>query len=92
MKTIITITAAFMLVISSASYGQLVTKVLSYNGPGNQIDKCNGIVQDNFGFVYATGVSQGTSTTKEDYATIKFGEDGDYICNRMEPLRLRLWL
>ena len=79
MKRIITVTIAFMLVISSVSFGQLVTKVLSYNGPGNQIDKCNGIVQDNFGFVYATGVSMGLTGTKEDYATVKFGEDGDYI-------------
>ncbi len=79
MKRIISITTALMLVITSVSFGQLVTKVLSYNGPGNQIDKCTGIVQDNFGFVYATGVSMGLTGTKEDYATIKFGEDGDFI-------------
>lgn len=79
MKKIITITMALMLVITSVSFGQLVTRVLSYNGPGNQLDKCTGIVQDNFGFVYATGVSWGSGTTKEDYATIKFGEDGDFI-------------
>ncbi|MEO8514015.1 MAG: SBBP repeat-containing protein [Ignavibacteria bacterium] len=79
MKKIITITTAIMLIITSVSFGQLVTKVLSYNGTGNQIDKCTGIVQDNFGFVYATGVSMGLTGTKEDYATVKYGEDGDFI-------------
>lgn len=79
MKKITTVTIAFMLVMTSISFGQLVTKVLSYNGPGNQIDKCTGIVQDNYGFVYATGTSMGTNSTKEDYATIKFGEDGDFV-------------
>lgn len=79
MKKIITAAALTLLIISSISFGQLVTKVLVYNGPGNQIDKCTGITQDNFGFVYATGVSWGSTSTKEDYATIKFGEDGDYI-------------
>ena len=79
MKKIYTITIAIMLVITSVSFGQLVTKVLSYNGPGNQLDKCNGIVQDNFGFIYATGVSWGSNSTKEDYATIKFGQDGDFV-------------
>lgn len=79
MKTKITITALVMLVITSVSFGQLVTRVFTYNGPGNQLDKCNGIVQDNFGYVYATGVSWGSSSTKEDYATVKFGLDGDFI-------------
>lgn len=79
MKKILFAAAVLMLFVSSFSFGQLVTKVLSYNGPGNQIDKCTGIVQDKFGYVYATGVSWGSNTTKEDYATIKFGEDGDYI-------------
>ena len=79
MKTIIKITVLTMLFITSVSFSQLVTKVLVYNGPGGQIDKCTGITQDNFGFVYATGVSWGSNSTKEDYATIKFGEDGDYI-------------
>lgn len=79
MKKIITAAALVLMLISSISFGQLVTKVLTYNGPGNQIDKCTGITQDNFGYVYATGVSWGSNSTKEDYATIKFGEDGDYI-------------
>ena len=79
MKKIITAAALMLMIISSISFGQLVTKVLTYNGPGNQIDKCTGITQDNFGYVYATGVSWGSSSTKEDYATIKFGQDGDFI-------------
>ncbi|MCC6866248.1 MAG: SBBP repeat-containing protein [Ignavibacteria bacterium] len=78
MKKLIIFIAVFF-VITSVSFGQLITKVLTYNGPGNQLDKCTGIVEDNFGFVYATGVSWGSNSTKEDYATIKFGEDGDYI-------------
>lgn len=79
MKKIMFTALIFMLFVTSISFGQLVTKVMSYNGPGNQIDKCTGIVQDKFGYVYATGVSWGSGTAKEDYATIKFGEDGDYI-------------
>jgi hypothetical protein len=79
MKKIITTTAIMLMIMSSISFGQLVTRVLTYNGPGSQIDKCTGITQDNFGYVYATGVSWGSSSTKEDYATIKFGEDGDFI-------------
>lgn len=79
MKKIITAAALVLMLISSISFGQLVTRVLTYNGPGNQIDKCTGITQDNFGFVYATGVSWGSNSTKEDYATIKFGQDGDFI-------------
>ncbi|HMR00464.1 MAG TPA: SBBP repeat-containing protein [Ignavibacteria bacterium] len=79
MKKIITAAALMLTLISSISFGQLVTKVLTYNGPGNQIDKCTGITQDNFGYVYATGVSWGSNSTKEDYATIKFGQDGDFI-------------
>jgi len=79
MKTILKIAVLSVLFITSVSFGQLVTKVLQYNGPGNQVDKCAGITQDNFGYVYATGVSWGSNSTKEDYATIKFGEDGDFI-------------
>ncbi len=71
-------TLALMFTAQSA-FGEIVSRVLSYNGPGNQLDKCNGIVQDNTGKVYATGVSWGGNNTKEDYATIKFGEDGDFL-------------
>ena len=79
MKKIILISALMMLIITSVSFSEVVSRIMSYNGPGNQIDKCTGIVQDNLGRVYATGVSWGTSSTKEDYATIKFGEDGDFL-------------
>lgn len=77
MKKII-LFAALML-ISCISFSQVVSRIFSYNGPGNQLDKCTGIVQDNMGRVYATGVSWGGNSTKEDYATIKFGDDGDYL-------------
>jgi hypothetical protein len=70
--------AVLMLVLSSASFGETVSRILSYNGPGNQLDQCNAIAQDKNGYVYATGVSWG-GTSKEDYATIKFGENGDFL-------------
>ena len=57
MKKIITAAALMLILMTSISFSQLVTKVLTYNGPGSQIDKCTGITQDNFGYVYATGVS-----------------------------------
>jgi hypothetical protein len=56
-----------------------VSRILTYNGPGNQIDKCTAIAQDVTGKVYATGVSFGGSSTREDIATIKFSEDGDFL-------------
>ena len=68
-----------ILIISSVSFGEVVSRIMTYNGPGRQLDKCTGIVQDNLGRVYATGVSWGGNNTKEDYATIKFGEDGDFL-------------
>ncbi len=79
MKKIILITAIMLLAGTSVSFSQVISRIFSYNGPGNQIDKCNGIVQDNLGRVYATGVSWGGNTTKDDFATIKFGDDGDYL-------------
>ncbi len=60
-------------------YAETISRILIYNGPGNGFDQCNGIVQDRFGKVYATGVSWGGNTTKEDYATVKFSEDGDFV-------------
>lgn len=79
MKKRILASALLMLIISSVSFGEVVSRIMTYNGPGGQLDKCTGIVQDNLGRVYATGVSWGGNNTKEDYATIKFGEDGDFL-------------
>ncbi|MBZ0201550.1 MAG: SBBP repeat-containing protein [Ignavibacteria bacterium] len=79
MKKIILFTAIMLMASASVSFSQVISRVFSYNGPGNQVDKCNGIAQDNQGRVYATGVSWGGSSTKEDFATIKFGDDGDYL-------------
>lgn len=79
MKKILLLTAIATLVLSSISFGEIVSRVLTYNGPGSQIDKCTAIAQDINGRVYATGVSWGGSTTKDDYATIKFSEDGDFL-------------
>jgi hypothetical protein len=78
MKKIL-LTAMVVLVCSSVSFGEIVSRVLTYNGPGNQLDNCTAITQDINGKVYATGVSWGGTNTKEDYATIKFGEDGDFL-------------
>ncbi|MCI0448505.1 MAG: SBBP repeat-containing protein [Chlorobi bacterium] len=78
MKKII-LSVSLVLFCSSVSFGEIVSRVMSYNGPGNQLDQCNAITQDQLGRVYATGVSWGGSGTKEDYATIKFGEDGDFL-------------
>lgn len=69
----------FILILFSASvYAEIVSSVMVYNGPANGLDQCNGIVVDKFGKVYVTGVSWG-GTTKEDYATVKFTEDGDFV-------------
>jgi hypothetical protein len=78
MKKILLLITVLMLVSSSVSFGEVVSRILSYNGPGNQLDQCNAITQDKGGFVYATGVSWG-GASKEDYATIKFGENGDFL-------------
>ncbi|HEY3250781.1 MAG TPA: SBBP repeat-containing protein [Ignavibacteria bacterium] len=76
MKKIILI--LFVTFFAYVSYAEIVSRVLIYNGPANGLDQCNGIVQDKFGKVYVTGVSWG-GTTKEDYATVKFSEDGDFV-------------
>lgn len=80
MKKIVILTAVlFFIILSSVSYSEIVSRVLTYNGPGSLIDKCTAITQDNQGKVYATGVSWGGNSTKDDYATIKFAEDGDFL-------------
>ncbi len=78
MKKILLPITVLMLAFSAAVFGQTVSRIMTYNGPGNQLDQCNAITQDKSGKVYATGVSWGGSS-KEDYATIKFGEDGDFL-------------
>jgi len=77
MKKIILI--LIVALFANIAFAETVSRILIYNGPGNGLDQCNGILQDKFGKVYATGVSWGGSTTKEDYATVKFSEDGDFI-------------
>jgi hypothetical protein len=49
-----------------------------YNGSGNSIDQGNAIVVDNSGDVYVTGCSYGSGTSG-DYATIKYGPDGNEV-------------
>src|SRR4030095_13901690 len=68
----------FATIFAYVSYAEIISRVLVYNGPANGLDQCNGIVQDKFGKVYATGVSWG-GVNKEDYATVKFSEDGDFL-------------
>lgn len=48
----------------------------SYNGPGNEQDRAWDIAVDGSGHVYVTGESKG-SGTHHDYATIKYGANGD---------------
>lgn len=78
MKKILFTFSLLMFFASGILFSEVVSRILTYNGPGNQIDKCNAIAQDKAGYVYATGVSWG-GNSKEDYATIKFGEDGDFL-------------
>jgi len=52
--------------------------VARYNGPGNGPDSAYAIVVDNSGYVYVTGSSSiSASTTDGDYATIKYGCEGN---------------
>jgi hypothetical protein len=78
MKKLIFTFTSLMFLVSGMLNAEVISRILTYNGPGNQIDKCNAIAQDKAGYVYATGVSWG-GNSKEDYATIKFGEDGDFL-------------
>ncbi|MCS3796889.1 SBBP repeat-containing protein [Niastella sp. OAS944] len=48
----------------------------TYNGPGNGPDEASDITLDAQGNVYVTGHSDGLGTSL-DYATIKYGADGD---------------
>jgi len=49
--------------------------VARYDAPGNGWDRPNSIAADNSGNVYVTGFSKGSGTNM-DYATIKYGPDG----------------
>jgi len=49
--------------------------VTRYDGPGNHMDGARSIAVDNAGNVYVTGESD-ASITNSDYATIKYGPDG----------------
>jgi len=49
--------------------------VARYDAPGNGWDRPNSIAVDNSGNVYVTGFSKGSGTNM-DYATIKYGLDG----------------
>jgi uncharacterized delta-60 repeat protein len=49
-----------------------------YNGPDNSDDSASALAVDNSGNIYVTGVSFG-STTGTDYATVKYGPDGNQL-------------
>jgi len=50
-----------------------------YNGPGNYDDEARALAIDNSGNVYVTGFSKDASGTYDDYATIKYGPDGNQL-------------
>ena len=75
----ILITAFVLSVLTVNLFAQgAVMRVLSYNGPGNGVDEVTGITMDAYGNVYVTGFSKG-SNTDEDYATMKFNNNGDFL-------------
>ncbi len=66
-----------LLILSISLYPQVTEEwVTRYNGPGNGIDEAESVVTDNFGNIYVTGRSQG-STSGFNYATIKYDSDGN---------------
>jgi hypothetical protein len=71
-----TITFILFLAVSAACYSQSVTRLMSYNGPGNQVDKSVAMVTDQAANCYVTGYSWGSNSTKEDFATQKYNADG----------------
>lgn len=50
--------------------------VAAYNGPGDLGDHARSLALDPSGNVYVTGESYGGSTTRNDYATIKYNSSG----------------
>jgi uncharacterized delta-60 repeat protein len=50
-----------------------------YNGPGNSDDYASALAVDSSGNVYVTGTSYGTDGINADYATIKYGPDGNQL-------------
>jgi uncharacterized delta-60 repeat protein len=52
--------------------------VRRYNGLGSSLDKAYDLALDDYGNVYVTGSSRG-STYVEDYATIKYSSTGDIL-------------
>ncbi|MDD5327227.1 MAG: SBBP repeat-containing protein [Phycisphaerae bacterium] len=52
--------------------------VASYNGPGNHHDEATALAIDSTGNIYVTGWGYGVDTC-EDYATIKYDENGNQL-------------
>ncbi len=55
------------------------TWISRYNGPGNNVDEASSLTVDNLGNVFVTGKSYGGSSTKFDFATIKYNSLGDSV-------------
>ena len=52
-------------------------RVVRYNGPGNGKDNAAALTVDAAGNVYVTGSSYGGEDTGEDYATVKYDNEGN---------------
>ena len=56
--------------------------VRSYKGPGELSWAGGAMTTDLFGFVYVTGKTYSDTTTRDDYVTIKYAQDGDTLWAR----------
>jgi len=56
--------------------------VRHYNGPGNSTDQPYALAVDGQGNVYVTGSSWGGISTRGDYATIKYDQNGNTLWER----------
>ena len=70
-----------LLFISTSAFGSGPSQqwVARYNGQGNSDDYASSLAIDSSGNVYVTGYSYGTDGINTDYATIKYGPEGNQL-------------